>query len=301
VTTVDGYLPLGSTPSNLTIRCNLQVADVVFDGERACGVQLVDGTHVEAGWVVLCAGTYGSPPMLMRSGIGPAAHLQSIGVPVRVDLPGVGANLADHPSVDVDFGYGGPAAGGPVLHAIATFHSSLTSPDRPPDLMFWLSDPEGDPPGAGIGVVLLKPQSRGVVRLRSANPAEPPSIALPSLTDRRDLERLAEGYRLALEVANHPAVRRLCSVDPTAAPRDDDELYARIRAELFSVPHVVGTCAMGSRPEDGAVVDASLRVHGTERLSVVDASVMPDVPSGFTHIPTIMIAERSSEQLAALL
>ena len=116
--------------------------------------------------------------------------------------------------------------------------------------MLWLSDPEGDPPGFEIGVVLLRPRSRGAVRLRSPDPCEPPSIELPNLNDPSDVDRL---------------------------------------------PHVVGTCSMGPRPDDGAVVDAAGRVHGTDRLSVIDASIMPDVPSGFTHIPTIMIAERLSE------
>jgi choline dehydrogenase-like flavoprotein len=99
-------------------------------------------------------------------------------------------------------------------------------------------------------------------------------------------------------VANNPEVRRLCS---GPAPSEPDDLHKLIRAEVYSIPHVVGTCAMGPRSEDGAVVDASGHVHGTERLSVVDASIMPDVPSGFTHIPTIMIAERLSEQIASQL
>ncbi|MGZ6840009.1 MAG: GMC family oxidoreductase, partial [Frankiaceae bacterium] len=96
VTTADAYLPLNDTPPNLTIRPDGLVADVVFDHERASGVRLADGAVIEAGWVVLCAGTYGTPTILMRSGVGPAQHLRSIGIPVLTDLPGVGANLADH-------------------------------------------------------------------------------------------------------------------------------------------------------------------------------------------------------------
>jgi choline dehydrogenase len=164
--------------------------------------------------------------------------------------------------------------------------------------MFWLPDPTEEDPSFGIEVVLLRPRSHGTVRLRSADPAEPPVIELPNLGDASDVERLAEGYSRALEVANHPEVRRLCDGE---APADPDDLEELIRAEVYSIPHVVGTCAMGPRPEDGAVVDASGRVHGTERLSVVDASIMPDVPSGFAHVPTIMIAERLSEQIAPLL
>ena len=102
VTTADAYLPVGGTPANLTIRPDALVGDVVFDGTRARGARLVDEEVIEAGWVVLCAGTYGSPPILMRSGLGPAEHLRSVGIPVRLDLPGVGANLADHGGVDID-------------------------------------------------------------------------------------------------------------------------------------------------------------------------------------------------------
>jgi choline dehydrogenase len=299
VTTADAYLPPASTPPNLTIRGEAQVAEVLFDGTSARGVRLLDGTVVEAGWVVVCAGTYGSPAILMRSGLGPAEHLRSLGIAVRADLPGVGANLGDHPSIDGDCGYAGTARDGPVLHTIATFHSSQTSTRRPPDLMFWLSDPE-EAASFTIDIVLLKPRSRGAVRLRSADPADPPAIELPSLSDPFDVERLAEGYRRAVEVANRPELRRLCTGPPATAP-DGAALHTLIREQAFSVPHTVGTCAMGARPEEGAVVAPSGGVYGAERLTVADASIMPDVPSGFAHIPTIMIGERLAEQIGSFL
>jgi choline dehydrogenase len=289
-TTVDAYLPLGGTPANLTIRAETQVAQVLFDGTRARGVQLLDGSTVEAGHVVLCAGVYGDPPLLMRSGVGPAEHLRSVEIPVRVDLPGVGENLADHPAVDLDSGYRGPPAAAPVMHLMATLRASGTRPDAPPDLMLWCSDPDED--GLfEITVVLLKPRSRGRVRLRSADPAAAPQILLPALSEHTDVARLAEGYRLAVEVANHREVRAHCD-DPAPTLPGADELPARIRDEAASLPHVVGTCAMG------AVVDPYGRVHGTQALTIADASIMPDVPSGFTHFPTIMIAERLSETIA---
>jgi choline dehydrogenase-like flavoprotein len=153
--------------------------------------------------------------------------------------------------------------------------------------MLWLGDPEGDPPTFEIGIVLLRPLSRGTVRLRSANPLDAPSIQLPNLDEPADVARLAEGYRRALEVANDPALRRHCT---GSAPSEPDDLEALIRRELFSVPHTVGTCAMGS------VVDGSGNVLGVDGLSVADASIMPDVPSGFTQVPTIMIAERLAER-----
>jgi choline dehydrogenase len=297
VTTADAYLPGGETPPNLTIRADSQVADVVFDAElRARGVRLLDGSVVEAGWIVLSAGTYGTPPILMRSGLGPAQHLRELGIPLRVDLPGVGANLADHPGLLLDFGYSGPAHNAPMLSTIATFRSAGRSTQETPDLMFWLHDPTEDDPTFGIEVVLMRPRSRGTVRLRSVDPAAAPVIELPSLSDPTDVERLAEGYRRALEVGNDRAVRKLCGGADLAAPK---ELEGLIRAEEYSIPHVVGTCAMGPRPEEGGVVDVSGQVHGTERLTIADASIMPDVPSGFTHFPVIMIAERLSEQIAS--
>src|SRR5207248_2446054 len=147
--------------------------------EDAAGVRLLDGTVIEASWVVLCAGTYGSPALLLRSGIGPADELRSIGVPVRVDLPGVGANLADHPAIDADCGYRGPGSPHGPLHLMASFHSTSSALHGPPDLLLWVSDPEGPPGEAAsleITVVLTKPRSRGAVRLRSRDPADPPSI-----------------------------------------------------------------------------------------------------------------------------
>ena len=254
---------------------------MVFDGTTAVGVRLADEQVIEAGRVILCAGVYGSPTILLRSGIGSGGEL--------VDLAGVGENLVDHPSVYVDCGYTGRAGPEPPLHAIATWRSEDRSEKEAPDLMLWLSDPEGDPPELGIEVVLLRPLSRGAVRLRSLHPLEPPLIELPNLDDPADLARLEEGYRRALEVANDHALLRHCS---GPAPGEPDDLEAVVRRELFSIPHTVGTCAMGS------VVDVSGNVLGVEALMVADASIMPDVPAGFTHLPTIMIAERLADQLS---
>jgi len=300
VTTADAYLSLGETPANLEIRADAEVAEILFEGTEARGVRLVDGTVAAAGHVVLSAGTYGTPALLMRSGIGPAGHLRSVGVPVVVDLPGVGANLADHPSLFLDFGFSGQGRSAPVLHAIATFRSTGRSADETPDLMFWLCDPEaGDTPEFGFEVVLLRPLSRGSVRLRSAAAADPPLIELPSLNEAADVERLAEAYEAGSEIASSPGVRRHCA-RPLASVATGKDLREFVRRNAYSLPHVVGTCAMGQRPEDGAVVDRHGQVHGTAGLSVVDASVMPDVPSGFTHFPTIMLAERLSERISSL-
>ena len=303
VTTADAYLPVTSMPTNLTVRGDAQVADVIFDGSHATGVRLLDGSIIDAGWVVLTAGTYGSPTILMRSGVGPAEHLRSVGIPVRIDLAGVGANLADHPGIDIDCGYGGPARPKPLLHIVATFRSTTASSTDAPDLMLWLSDPpvDGDnDPIFEVDVLLLKPRSRGTVRLRSADPSQPPSVELPNLRDPLDVDRLAEGFRRGLDVAMRPEIRRLCRTAPSPDANGFQELRAAVRTHGRSYPHVTGTCSMGPRPDDGAVVDPLGDVHGAERLSVVDASIIPIAHSAFTHLPVIMLAERLAEHIASV-
>lgn len=272
VTTADAYLPAPGTRSNLVIRTDAHVAEVSVDGSRAVGVRLVDGTVVEADRVVLCAGTYGSPAILLRSGIGPAGHLGSLGIAVRLDLPGVGENLSDHPATDLELGYAGPARTMPLLHTAATFRSRSATADDPPDLMLWITDP--DPPGRPtqltIGVVLLKPRSRGRVRLRSSDPADAPRIRpADAVANRVDLDRLVEGYERALAVASEPAVSHLCGSPVPPASRD--ALVRRVVGSRWSAPHVVGTCAMGPSPADGAVVDAA----GRSTASTACSSPMP--------------------------
>jgi len=301
VTSVDAYLPPDSRPSNLAIRGDSTVAKVVVDAGRATAVQLVDGTEIRAGWIVLAAGTYGSPLILMRSGIGPAEHLGGLGIDVQIDLPGVGENLADHPGVDLDCGWRGPATTGPILHSMATFRSAGAPTGGAPDLMFWVSDPQGDEPRFYLDPVLLKPESRGFVRLRSSDPAAPPRVALPGVREPDDVERLVDAYRYGLELANRPEIRRLSKDAAPSEPSTPEEWRRRVIENAYSIPHVVGTCAMGPSPDSGDVVDAFGRVHGVERLSVIDASIIPDAPSGFPHLVTIMLAEHLSEKLPGLL
>ncbi|HMK10762.1 MAG TPA: GMC oxidoreductase [Acidimicrobiales bacterium] len=300
VTTADAYLPVVSTPQNLEILADTHVATVVLDGTRARGVRTTDGRVIEAGWVALSAGAYCSPLVLMRSGIGPSRHLATHDIPVSVELPGVGQNLADHPAVSMECEYlGSSAREAPILHAIATFHSAETPSAGPPDLMLWLSDPEEDPEGPAlfaIDAVLLKPESRGAVRLRSADPTAPPEVELPGLRTSRDVDRMAEACLRAHAVLSEAGVRRLCGELP---PLDTSTMRDWVRTQRYSIPHVVGTCAIGVTPEDGAVVDGNGRVHGTEALSVIDASIIPDAPSGFPHVVTIMFAEQLAAHLDA--
>jgi choline dehydrogenase len=305
VTAVDAYLPSAATAPALTVRPDSPVSRVLLDAGRATGVGLIDGTDIDAGVVILAAGVYGSPAVLMRSGIGPEGHLREIGIPVRVNLPGVGANLADHPGVDLDSGWRGAGVGEdePILHSIATFRSSGRASGTGPDLMFWVTDPFGAEPGFSLDPVLLKPIARGSVRLRSADPLDPLRIRLPVVGEaaggETDLDRLVEGYRLGLELANRPEVRRLSPEPAPPGPSDLDAMRRIVRENAYSIPHVVGTCAMGSRAVDGAVVDAQACVHGVEGLMVVDASIIPEPPSGFPHVITLMIAEHVAHRLVA--
>jgi choline dehydrogenase len=291
VTALDAYLPERGSPTNLTIRAGAPVASIALEAGQATGVRLVDGTLIPAERVILAAGVYGSPPILLRSGIGPAADLGALGIDVRIDLPGVGENLADHPGGDLDSGWRGTATIGPILHSIATFRSSTAPPGGAPDLMFWVTDPDGDDPRFSLDPVLLRPRSHGSVRLRSADPADPLRITLPGLREPADIDRLAEGYARGLELANRPEIRRLAIEPPPSNPGSLAELRQRVVENAYTIPHVVGTCRMGPSPEGGDVVDALGRVHGVQGLSVIDASIIPDSPSGFPHLITIMLAE----------
>ncbi len=298
VTTLDAYLPLDRHSRGLTIRANAAVSRVLMEAGRATGVELVDGAEIQATRVLLAAGTYGSPPILLRSGIGPAEPLRALGIGVKVDLPGVGANLADHPGVDLPSGWRGRGTKGPILHSIATFRSAAEPSTDAPDLMFWVSDPDDEDPAFYLDPVLLRPRSRGSVRLRSADPTDPPRIELPGLREPMDVDRLVEGYRRGLELARRPEIRRLCTEPPPPVREDDASLRRHVMENAYSIPHVVGTCAMGPSPESGAVVDALGRVYGVHGLAVVDASIIPEPPSGFPHIITIMVAEHLSQRLA---
>jgi choline dehydrogenase len=164
--------------------------------------------------------------------------------------------------------------------------------------MFWLSDPDGAEPAFYLDPILLRPRSRGTVRLRSADPTDPPRIDLPGLREPSDVDRLVEGYERGLELANHPAIRRACSDPAPSAPTTPAAWRERVLENAYSIPHVVGTCAMGPVDGDGAVVNVDGQVHGVAGLLVADASIMPEPPDGFPHLVTLMLAEHLSARLA---
>jgi choline dehydrogenase-like flavoprotein len=276
--------------------------------------------------VIVAAGAIGSPQILMVSGIGPADHLAEVGVELRHDLPGVGANLHDHPSVVCtwDLPGGGSLAdaekpkamlewllrrSGPLSSSVAEAFAFVRSrPGLPaPDLQFHFAPGYFVDHGATtydghaltIAPVLVSPKSRGHVKLRSADPTAPPRILTNMLVEPEDMASMVAGVKIARDIASAGPLKDLCGAEllPGSPVSDDDDIEADVRRRVETLYHPVGTCRMGS--DEGAVVDPQTRVRGIEGLRVVDASIMPLIPGGNTNAPTIMIAEYASDLIRA--
>ncbi len=302
------YLAGSRHRRNLTIRGDAMVDRIELRDGRAIGVRLTGGEIVPAGRVVLAAGAYGSPVILARSGIGAASDLTELGIDVAVDLPGVGTNLLDHAIVALDLP---TEAGhvGPRFQALTTLHSTFAAPHTAPDLHLFVAGPFDvdttvSPSGAWFGIVagLMAPRSHGSVRLRSADPFDPPRIDIAHLRHPDDLARMVEATLAGRHISRTEPLAHLVAgpeLTPGPAISDDDTdgIAASIKARVSSYHHPVGTCRMGPDTEVGAVVDARGRVHGTEQLHIADASMMPTIPSANTNLPTIMVAERISAWL----
>jgi choline dehydrogenase len=258
---------------NLTIRGATGVAKVELRNGRAIGVRLDSGEFLTAGEVVVCCGTYASPELLRRSGI---------------ELPGLGANLSDHAAVSIDLPYRGPVGDHACFQVVATLHSSYADPaNDPPDLQVIAGGPwpAGDGAwGCFVGAALLKPRSRGSVH---------GGIDLNYFAEPDDLSRLVEGVARAEEVVANPDLQALTGGRITPQPASRAETEAWIRGSVWSYHHPVGTCALGT------VVDPACQVIGVDGLRVVDASVLPAVPSANTNIPTLAVAELFADRYAA--
>jgi choline dehydrogenase-like flavoprotein len=321
------YLHPALTRPNLTVLTRTRAEKITFEGKRATGVIVKRGLTRRAltarAEVIVSQGTFGSPQLLMLSGIGPADHLRAHGLPVIHDLPGVGQNLQDH--LDYTISHHslrrdtvGLNPRGLMRLAKAGLHWRKTgeglfaspmaeggaflrsTPDQPrPDLQIHfvvgivdqhmrrlhLAD------GFSAHVCVLRPKSRGNVALHSANPADPPRIDPAFLSHPDDLAVLKQGARITEAMLESPALapwkgKRLYPHDGS-----DKGLEAAIRAHADTIYHPVGTCRMGQ--DDMAVTDPALRVPGMQGLRVVDASVMPALIGGNTNAPTLMIAERA--------
>jgi choline dehydrogenase len=314
------YLDPARGRPNLTIMPDTLVDRLRLEGSRVAGVFVrVDGREVEvaADLVVVAAGAYGSPAVLLRSGVGPAGELAAASIEARADLPGVGRNLADHPCLDVwlrprasllratDAHYAaGPARAQSVIRA----QSQRCAVDRSDlHLVLGIEETEPDEPPfasgerlADIFVCVLKPESRGRVRIRSADPEAVPVVEHGFLTDRdgHDLSVLVDGVRLARRLADTKVLSGLCDGELAPGPDlEDGELQAYARRWVGGYWHPVGTCRMGPETDVDAVVDGDGRVHGFANLFVADASVMPTIPRANTHLPVLAVAERIAEGL----
>jgi choline dehydrogenase len=302
------YLAAARDRPNLTIRSNEVVDRVELSHARAAGVRLAGGETIPAGLVVLAAGTYASPGLLIRSGLGPVHQMSNLGIDVVVDLPGVGENLIDHPMVAVDLPTMAPGSA-PRFQAVATVRSGSGQSDGPPDIHLYMSGPwevgaQDSPTGAVSGIVagLLSPQSVGRVYLRSADPLASPVIETAHLTHPDDLALMVRATQIAREISRAEPLAGLVfgpevAPGPGVADDDLDGLAQSIKERVSTYHHPVATCRMGPDPGQGAVVDARGKVYGTERLHVADASIMPAIPSANTNLPTIMVAERIADWL----
>jgi choline dehydrogenase len=329
----DAYLRPAMTRPNLEVLTDARATQLVIEAGRAAGVRYLRRGAEELARaeteVILAAGAIGSPQLLMLSGVGPADHLRDVGIGVRVDSPGVGANLSDHPVVTAMWET--PRApglweestpanlarwrlrhSGPLTSNVAEAGGfSRTRPSAPaPDLQ-WHALPTpyrraglGDPSQRVFSLLigLVEVGSRGQLWLRTADPRHKPAIDPAYLSDPSDIEPLAVGVRMAREFAAAGPLGKVCLDELAPGPdvRTDAQVRDFIRRDLSTLYHPVGTCAMGGDSRLAAsklasVVDPELRVRGVDRLRVVDASVMPVVPRGNTNAPTIAIAERAAD------
>ncbi|SEL22906.1 Choline dehydrogenase [Roseateles sp. YR242] len=333
------HLPGGARPRrNLEVRTGVQVLRLLVEQGRVVGAEVRDLATgavqrlLAQREVVLCAGALQSPQVLMLSGIGPGEHLRQQGVAPVVDLPGVGEHLQDHP--DFILAYRAPSldlmglspAGlwrlwreirryrrarvGAVTSnyaeagAFLRSRPELATPDLQLHFILGIAEDHARKLHAAHGyschVCLLRPRSRGSVKLAGPDPLAAPSIDPAFYRDPRDLDDMVAGVKLTRALMDMPALRSRRHARHheelfSAHARSDDEIRQQLRQRSDTCYHPAGTCRMGPDPSRGDVVDAQLRVHGVRSLRVVDASIMPTLVSGNTNAPVIAIAEKAAD------
>lgn len=331
--TYAAYLKPAMRRPNLTVRTEALTRRVLTQGKRATGVEYRhDGalrTALAQREVILSGGSYNSPQLLMLSGIGPAAHLRDMGIALVHELPGVGQNLSEHPRVPVLF-EASPVTfvnelrldravasvlrwyllgTGPFARQVNSANPVLRTDPRlaQPDIQLWCNPVTLDahlwfpgfrkapPHKLTADVILLHPESRGQVFLKSPQAEDHVGIRLNLFSAPADFATARAGIRIARRIYATPPQAGITGAEimPGAQAQSDAELDAHIRATAATTQHPLGTCRMGAGPM--AVVDPQLRVIGMEGLRVIDASVMPDETGGNINAPTIMIAERAAD------
>ncbi|MBI08582.1 MAG: choline dehydrogenase [Rhodospirillaceae bacterium] len=330
--TAQTYLRAMRDNPKLQVLTGAKAGPLIFEDRKCIGITYRQGgqnKEIRPGReVVLCGGAYNSPQLLQISGIGPAAHLQSIGVAVRHDLPGVGSNLADHfgarlkhrvrgttmnqlsrfphvvPEIAKFFLFGNGALTFGVTSAIVFCRSreGLASPDL--QLSFTPATPvdmgQGDlekEPGIQVTAIPVRAESRGTVMARTGNPDDAPSISPNYLGDENDANVLVSGVEITRRILEQPAMAAVSLGEYMPGPEvtSRDEIMQFTRETGGTIHHPVGTCKMGDDP--ASVVDPRLKVHGLEGLRVADASIMPTLTTGNTNAPTIMIGEKCAAMI----
>ena len=297
---------------NLTIRPNCTVHRVIFEGNQATGVVVESGGYtftVEADQIVLSGGAIASPQLLLLSGVGPADHLRSLGIPVIHDLHGVGQNLRDHPIVPVTwrtkpgYNFDGMAPRSQLCLRYTAPGSNLRN-----DMIVIMSSyatqsvirggNRMEPVGIRMSVSIYLAAGAGELRLNSRDPNEQPYLDYNYLQEPFDRQRLRDGVRMVAQLAEHPDFRDI--IQERIEPLDsdlatDDSLDDWLMREVSTAQHISCTCKMRPASDPLAVVDQFGRVHGLENIRVVDASIMPDCIRANTNVTTMMIGERVSE------
>ncbi|ABG31209.1 FAD-dependent oxidoreductase [Roseobacter denitrificans] len=332
--TARAFLKPAQTRANLTVRTRAEVSRIKLEGHKAIGVLLrhngADLLIRADREVIVTAGAIGSPRLLMYSGIGPADHLRSVGIDVALDVPGVGSNLQDHldlctisqctgrhtydgaDRIDrtllAGLRYYLTRTGPATASLFETGGFGYADPNAPyPDLQFHLGQGSGIEKGIvrikGAGVTLnsalIRPRSRGSVRLASSDPTVPPLIDPNFWGDPHDREMSLRGLEIAREIMAQPALSKYVATEVLPGPGTTKEDLLRYAIRIAKTDHhPVGTCRMGTGPD--AVVDPALRVIGACGLRVCDASIMPRINASNTNAPTIMIGEKASDMVRGL-
>ena len=312
ISTAIGYLAPARHRLNLSIRSGVHAHRVILENGRATGIEIECAgslQRVRGRRITLSAGAIHSPALLMRSGIGPRDELAAHGIECKVNLPGVGSNLIDHPMVFVvatpvagiqhdpqvtnPIGIRYTAAGSDEFNDMQMYVFELFDPNLSPGLAL-------DVPVPSISIVpgLQRPRSRGRLRLRSANPDVPPIIDLNYLADPEDMRRMTDGVRIAWSLMHEgplaPMLKEFVNLTAEVV-NSDSSLETFVRENCTTIFHPVGTAKMGPDKDPMAVVDQYCRVRGVEGLRVVDASIMPNIVRANTNLTCIMIGERVAD------